>query len=67
MKDFNLSRSEIIYLIDEWIFSARNREILKRRLLDGMTYEEIAEEFHLSTQSIKVIVYKNKETLLSHI
>ena len=67
MKDFNLSRSEIIYLIDEWIFSARNREILKRRLLDGMTYEEIAEEFHLSTQSVKAIVYKNKETILSHI
>lgn len=67
MKDFNLSRSEIIYLIDEWIFSARNREILKRRLLDGMTYEELAEEFHLSTQSVKAIVYKNKETILSHI
>ena len=67
MKDFNIPRSEILYLIDEWIFSARNREILKRRLLDGMTYEEIAEEFHLSTQSIKAIVYKNQETLLSHI
>lgn len=67
MKDFNLPRSEILYLIDEWIFSARNREILKRRLLDGMTYEELAEEFHLSTQSVKAIVYKNKETILSHI
>lgn len=63
----DLSRSEILYLIDEWIFNARNRDILKRRLLDGLTYEEIAEEFHLSVQAVKSIVYKNRERIYSHI
>ena len=55
MKD--LSRSEIEELIDEWVFKKRNREILKRRLLDGITYERIAEEFGMSTRQIKNIVY----------
>lgn len=33
----NLSRSEISHLIDEWIFNERDRAVLKRRLLDGVT------------------------------
>lgn len=32
----DLPRSEWEYLIDEWIFSERDRQILKRRLLDGI-------------------------------
>ena len=38
--NFDLSRSEVEHLIDEWIFSERDRAILKRRLLDGICYEE---------------------------
>lgn len=62
----NLSRSEIEHLIDEWIIgrhAERNRKILKRRLIDGITYERLAEEFDLSTQQIKNIVYKCENTL----
>lgn len=61
------SRSEIEYIIDEWIHNERDRKILKRRLLDGITYERLAEEFDLSTQSIKMIMYKWKNTLTEHI
>lgn len=60
-------RSEMEHIIDEWIFNERDRSILKRRFLDGITYERLAEEFDLSTQSIKNIVYKWRKTLLSHI
>jgi len=67
MKDHGLSRSELLLIIDEWVFSARNREILKRRMLDGLTYEELAGEFNLSPQAIKSIVYKNQERVFSHI
>lgn len=65
MKD--LSRSEIEELIDEWIFKKRNREILKRRLLDGITYERIAEEFGMSTRQIKNIVYRSETIVFSHV
>lgn len=61
------SRSEIEYIIDEWIHNERDRKILKRRLLDGITYERLAEEFDLSTQSIKMIMYKWRNTLTEHI
>ena len=67
MKDYGKSRSELMIIIDEWILNARNRDILKRRLLDGLTYEEIAEEFNLSTQTIKAIVYKNQDKISIHL
>jgi DNA-directed RNA polymerase sigma subunit (sigma70/sigma32) len=58
-----MSRSEAERLINEWIFNARDRNILKRRILDGVSFEELAEEFHLSTQRTKVIVYQSLDKL----
>ena len=63
----DLSRSEIEYLRDEWVFSERDRKILKRRMLDGICFEPLAEEFELSTQSVKMIVYKSQEKIYKHI
>lgn len=67
MNDYNLSRSQVDKLIDEWIFSERDRRILKRRLLDGITYERLADEFDLSVRQIKNIVYKSEKRLFNHI
>ena len=64
---FDKSRSEMVLLIDEWIFNERNRNILKRRLLDGVTYERLAEEFELSTQQVKTIVYKSQDIISCHL
>ena len=61
------SRSEISYLIDEWIFSERDRAILKRRLLDGICYEPLAYEFDLSVRQVKNIVYKAEKELYKHV
>lgn len=66
----DLSRTDISAAIDEWIIgrnAERNRAILKRRLLDGITYERLAEEFDMSVRQIKTIVYKTEETLFKHI
>ncbi len=65
--DFTIPRSEVERLIDEWIFSERDRAILKRRLLDGICFDKIAEEFDMSDRHIKRIVYKNMQRLLNHI
>lgn len=65
-----LSRTDISNLIDEWIIgrnAERNRAILKRRLLDGITYDKLAEEFDMSVRQMKTIVYKSEETLFKHI
>lgn len=61
------SRSEIDYIIDEWIFNERDRKILKRRLLDGICYEPLAEEFDLSVRRVKSIVYKCQDVIFRHI
>lgn len=53
-----LTNSEIIALIDEKIHHERNRRILKRRMIDGVCYEPLAEEFELSVVQVKRIVYK---------
>lgn len=62
-----LSRSQYEHLIDEWIFSERDRAIIKRRLLDGVTYERFAEEFDLSVRQTKTIVKKCSETIYRHV
>ena len=62
-----LPRSEIEKLIDEWILNERDRKILKRRLLDGICYEPLAEEFELSVRHVKTIVYKAEEKLFTKI
>lgn len=66
MKNFDLPRTEIEHLIDEWILKDRDRKILKRRLLDGLTYEALAEEFELSVRQTKRIVYKAEDKLFRH-
>lgn len=58
-----LSVSETERLINEWIFNERNRNILKRRMLDGITYERIAEEFDMSVSQIKRIVKECKKII----
>ena len=60
------SNSAVAAAIDEWIHSERDRAILKRRLIDGLTYERLAEEFDLSVRYVKSIVYKAQERVFSH-
>lgn len=72
MKDLDCySRSEIECAIDEWIIlhrhAQRNREILKRYLLDGIPFEPLSEEFGISVRQAKNIVYKTQEQLFKHI
>ena len=67
---YNLSRDEWDRLIDQWIIgrnAERNRHILKRRLLDGYTYDRLADTFCMSRPQIVRICYKGQEQLFKHI
>ena len=55
---FNLSRTEWVELIDLWIFNETDGAILKRRLLDGRTYEQLAEAVKLLHLRVYEIVLK---------
>jgi DNA-directed RNA polymerase specialized sigma24 family protein len=63
----DIPRSEWEKLIDEWIFSEEHRAMLKRNLLDGWTYEHIADEFGMSSRQIGRIIPKLQEQLFRHI
>ena len=67
MENYDLSRSEWENLIDEWIFSERDRAMLKRNLLDGRTYEQIAEQFDMSTRQVARLIPKLQEKLFKRI
>lgn len=65
--DFGLSRAEIEHLIDRWILNERNRNILKRRWIDGICFEPLADEFKLSVRQTKNIVYRSQRIIFKHI
>lgn len=67
MENYDLSRSEWENIIDQWIFKERDRAMIKRRLLDGVCFEPLAEEFDLSVQQTKTIIYKATERLVKHL
>ncbi len=58
------TNSQVASAIDEHIHNERDRRILKRRLIDGICYEPLAEEFDLSVSQIKRIVYKGENVVL---
>ena len=61
------SNSQIREVIAEWIHDERDRRILERRLIDGVTFERLAEEFDMSDRHVRRIVYKLQEQLFKHI
>lgn len=61
------TNTDIGFIIDNHIHHERNRQILKRRFIDGVTYERIAEEFDLSPRHVKTIVYRNEMKIFRYL
>lgn len=59
-----MDNSIIAANIRERIHKKRDREILKLKLIDGETYEAIAEEIGMSARGVKNIVKKHRETIM---
>lgn len=64
-----LSRSELDFLISEWIIgrnAERDRAMLRRRLFDGITFEKLAEEFDMSPRQTREIIHKAEQKIYKH-
>ncbi|MBP5728037.1 MAG: hypothetical protein J6Y48_13280 [Clostridia bacterium] len=61
------TNSQIREIIGEYIHSERDRKIMERRLIDGITFERLAEEFELSVRCTKTIVYRCQVEIFRHI
>lgn len=61
------TNSQIAALIDDYIHSERDRRILRARLIDGKTFDELSAEFNISVRHIKTIVYREQDRLFRRI
>lgn len=57
------TNTEMFNLIDDYIHNARDRRIMKDRLINGVGMEALAEKYEVSVAQIKRIVDKNQEIL----
>ena len=61
------TNSRVTEVIDEYIHSERDRNILKDRYINGLTYEKISERHNLSVKQIRNILCKNEQVLIKHL
>lgn len=59
------TNSQVRRIIEDFIHSERDRRLLARRLIDGVTIERLAEEFELSPRQVKNILRKDEEIIFS--
>ena len=68
------TNSQIRGLIEEYIHSERDREILVYRLIHGLTYEQIVCRYqdahpgnYISIDTVKRVIHKSESKLFSHL
>lgn len=59
--------SEMKALICEHVHSSRDRKLMYRKMVDGITFEKLAKEIGLSVRQTKNVYYKYYPILLSHL
>ena len=61
------TNSQIRDLIMEHIHNARDRKLLYKRLVDGVTIEKLSEEFEITPRQTWNIIHKNEQILFKHL
>ena len=59
------SNNQVRRIIEDFIHSERDRKILMRRFIDGISFEKLAEEQEMSVRQIKNIVYRDEKIIFS--
>lgn len=63
----DMDNYELSDAIDRYVRGERARAILKRRLIDEICYEPLAEEFDISVSQLKRILLKAQSQLYQHL
>ena len=64
MDDFgSIPNDRLAEAIDRWVKTERNRQLLRRRLIDGRTYDELSVEFFLSRRQVARIIARAKAVM----
>lgn len=64
---YNVTTYELTLLIESWIYNRRDREVLKAKLIEGLTYEQAAERFDISRGTAVNIVNKGLSIIERHL
>ena len=67
MENYDLSKTQIEWLIEEFIFDKVHREICRFRFIDGMTYDELSYAVGMSARHVRRITFDCKQKLIKHI
>ena len=59
--------SQLAHVIDEYIHSERDRAIAKRRMIDGISIEDLAEEFDRTSRAMQTKVTKLQSIVYAHL
>lgn len=67
IEDIGLTADKINEIIDQRVLNERNRSLVRRRFIDGIGFEQLAEEFNLSRTQVCNIVYKYQKKIFKDI
>ena len=63
--ELDIPKPQLVELTEYYVYNARNKAIFLKKI-EGYTYEEVAEEFNLSTVRTKEIVRECLEKISRH-
>ena len=62
----HITIDEVDAFINSYIFSARNRRLIREKWYDDITFEELAEKYNLSESQVKAIVKEAEILFCEH-
>ena len=60
----NAKNSDIVYLIDEYVRSERDRDILKDHWFHDLSFYDLAEKYDISLTTVKKVIYGPGDKIL---
>lgn len=60
----NAKNSDIVYLIDEYVRSERDRNILKDHWFHDLSFYDLAEKYDISLTTVKKVIYGPGDKIL---
>ena len=69
ISEIDKSRDELVAIVFQWVVgknAERDRQVIIRSIIDGISYEPLAEEMNLSVSTVKRIIKKRSHQVLTH-
>ena len=67
LERYDIPKNQWEHIIDQYVYNPTHQKMLLDRLFGGMTFEMIAEKYHISTQHAKSVIYKSMDRVVKHI